>query len=105
MRNSIRKRKYQCKSTNKKNDLLLYNISSIGIIVEVLIGAILGIALCYGFMIFFIVFRWNPLLSVGIFFTIIIVAIFLVLLFKYIFTSVMIKKREVEILEKILNKI
>ncbi|RAX52687.1 hypothetical protein CCY99_06860 [Helicobacter sp. 16-1353] len=104
MRNSIRKRRYKPKSVLNSNKVFLYNFAFISVIVEILIGAVLGIALCCGFVISFIVFKGNLLLSVGIFCVILIIAVFLVLLFRYIFLSVLLKTKEIEILEKILIK-
>lgn len=103
MKNSIRNRKYKPQSELKTTSFL-YNFSSMGIIVEILIGAVLGIAICCGFIFSFIILRGNLFISLGIFLIILILALFLVFLFKYAFMIVMLKVKEIEILEKILHK-
>lgn len=84
-----------------KNGALLYNLKSISIIIEVLVGAILGIALCFGFFFAFFILRGSLVLSLGIFFIILIIAAFFVLMLKYLFVFTALKMREVGLLEKI----
>ncbi|MGX3011893.1 hypothetical protein ACWIUD_10125 [Helicobacter sp. 23-1044] len=84
-----------------KNEAFLYNLKSIGIIIEMLIGAILGIALCFGFFFAFFVVRGSLLVSLGIFFIILIIAAFAILVLKCMFVLVGLKLREIRILEKI----
>lgn len=104
MKNSIRKRYFKPKSSIKSDSVLLYNISFITTLTEILIGAILGIALCLGFIFSFFILKGSILVSVVLFCVIIIIAVFLVFLFKYVFLSVILKTKEIEILEKIYLK-
>ena len=90
------------KSPDKSS--IWYNLSSIAIIIEVLVGAILGIALCFGFFFAFFMLRGSLLVSLGIFLIILIIATFAVLVLKYIFVLVTLKLREIELLEKITRK-
>ena len=83
---------------------LWYNLSSMAIIIEVLVGAILGIALCFGFFFAFFMLRGSLLISLGIFLIILIIAAFAVLVLKYMFILVTLKLREIELLEKIAGK-
>ena len=83
---------------------LWYNLSSVAIIIEVLVGAILGIALCFGFFFAFFMIRGSLLVSLGIFLIILIIATFAVLVLKYMFILVTLKLREIELLEKIARK-
>lgn len=87
-----------------KNGALLYNLKSISIIIEVLVGAILGIALCFGFFFTFFILRESLVLSLGIFFIILIIATFFVLMLKYLFVFTTLKMREIGLLEKIIKK-
>lgn len=86
-----------------KNSALLYNIKSISIIIEILVGAILGIALCLGFFFAFFVVRGSLIFSLGIFFIILIIAAFFVLILKYLFIAVTLKMREIGLLEQVLK--
>ena len=104
MKNSIRKRYYKPKSSIKSDSVLLYNISFIATLLEILIGAILGIALCFGFIFSFFMLKGSLLVSIALFCVIMILAIFLVLLFKYIFLSIVLRIKEIEVLEKIYLK-
>lgn len=83
---------------------VLYNLKAIAIIIEVLIGAILGVALCFGFFFSFFILRGNLIVSFGVFFIILIFAAFGVLMLKYLFLLVSLKLREIELLEQILKK-
>ena len=83
---------------------LWYNLSSVAIIIEVLVGAILGIALCFGFFFAFFMIRGSLLVSLGIFLIILIIATFAVLVLKYLFILVTLKLREIELLEKIARR-
>lgn len=120
MKNRIKKRRFDaldlpidsCGSANlnganlKSPDKssIWYNLSSIAIIIEVLVGAILGIALCFGFFFAFFMLRGSLLVSLGIFLIILIIATFAVLVLKYMFVLVTLKLREIELLEKIARK-
>ncbi|MGX2982095.1 hypothetical protein [Helicobacter sp. 23-1045] len=110
MKNRIKKRRDSAKNAESsanlanlslKNEAFLYNLKSIGIIIEMLIGAILGIALCFGFFFAFFVVRGSLLVSLGIFFIILIIAAFAILVLKCMFVLVGLKLREIRILEKI----
>ena len=90
------------KKPDKSN--LWYNLSSVAIIIEVLVGAILGIALCFGFFFAFFMIRGSLLVSLGIFLIILIIATFAVLVLKYLFILVTLKLHEIELLEKIARK-
>ena len=90
------------KKPDKSN--LWYNLSSVAIIIEVLVGAILGIALCFGFFFAFFMIRGSLLVSLGIFLIILIIAAFAVLVLKYLFILVTLKLREIELLEKIARR-
>lgn len=83
----------------------LYNFTSMGIFIEILVGALLGISLCFGFVFSFIMLRGNLVISVGIFIIILIFAIFLVLVLKYVYFIASLKAREIELLESINNKL
>lgn len=83
----------------------LYNFTSMGILIEILVGALLGISLCFGFVFSFIMLRGNLVISVGIFIIILIFAIFLVLVLKYVYFIASLKAREIELLESINNKL
>lgn len=103
MKNLIRKRrdsalKHNCDS---KNASFLYNVQSVSIIVEVLIGAILGVALCFGFFFAFFVLRGNLIISLGVFFIILILALFAILILKYMLVLVTLKIKEMKLLENI----
>lgn len=104
MKNSIRKRYYKPKSFTKSDNALLYNISFITTLSEILVGAILGIALCLGFIFSFFILKGSILVSTALFCVIMVLAIFLVFLFKYVLLSVILKSKEIEILEKIYLK-
>lgn len=88
-------------SIDKKS--FFYNFNQMGILIEILIGAILGLSICFGFVFCFFIFGGNIFISFGFFLVIIIVAIFLVLLLKYMFLLVMLKIKEIKLLEKIAN--
>lgn len=110
MKNRIKKRRENvdlpiCANlpkTDKNN--FWYNLSSVAIIIEVLVGAILGIALCFGFFFAFFVVRVSFIVSFGIFLIILIFATFFVLVLKYMFILVMLKIREVGLLERIARR-
>ena len=110
MKNRIKKRRENVDSpiganlpkTDKSN--FWYNLSSVAVIIEVLVGAILGIALCFGFFFAFFVVRGSVLISFGIFLIILIFAAFFVLVLKYMFILVMLKIREIGILERIARR-
>lgn len=107
MKNRIKKRRENVDlpiganllKTDKNN--FWYNLSSVSVIIEVLVGAILGIALCFGFFFAFFVVRGSVLVSFGIFLIILIFATFFVLVLKYMFILVMLKVREIGLLEKL----
>ena len=84
--------------------IFLYNLKSIAVIIEVLVGAILGIALCFGFFFAFFVVRGSLIFSLGAFLLILIIAAFFVLVLKYMFVLIFLKLREIELLEKIARK-
>lgn len=120
MKNSIRKQRYhsinkidinnnKIADINKNKDLqksaFLYNFASMGIFIEILVGALLGISLCFGFVFSFIILRGNLVISIGIFIIILIFAIFLVLVLKYVYFIASLKTREIELLETINNKL
>lgn len=98
MKNSIRKRRYKRKTDEVTDSVLLHNLSSIGIFVEILIGAVLGVSICFGFVLSFLVIKGSILFSTALFMLILIFAVFFVLLFKYVFLSVMLKVKEIELL-------
>ena len=104
MKNSIRKRRYKPKSSSKLDSIFLHNITFVTTLAEILIGAVLGIALCFGFVLSFFVIKGSILVSTLLFCVIMILALFLVFLFKYIYLSAMLKMREIEILDKIYHK-
>lgn len=83
----------------------LYNFTSMGVFIEILIGALLGIALCFGFVLSFFILKGSLILSLGIFFIILIFAIFLVLVLKYVYFVASLKAREIELLESIDSKL
>lgn len=101
MRNSIKKRRFKPVSALKSDTSFLYNFSSIAIYAEVLIGAVLGVALCFGFVFSFFLLGGSIFVSLGIFFSILIIAVFFVFLFKYVFIATALKVKEIEILERI----
>lgn len=105
MKNRIKKRRENADSLNlpDKNNFW-YNLSSVAIIIEVLVGAILGIALCFGFFFAFFVLRVSPIVSFGIFLIILIFAAFFVLVLKYMFILVILKIRELGLLERITRR-
>lgn len=105
MKNSIRKKRYTPKSALNSNKVFLYNFPFIGFVAEILIGAVLGVALSCGFIISFIFIKGNIFISIGVFFVILILAIFFVFLFKYVFLSVLLKTKEIDILERMLVKL
>lgn len=111
MKNRIKKRRENLNSpilseklpkTNQSS--FWYNLASVAIIIEVLVGAILGIALCFGFFFAFFVVRVNLLVSFGIFLIILIFAAFFVLILKYMFILVILKIREIGFLERIARR-
>lgn len=112
MKNLIRKRRKTQDSANlssvikSKDDKFgfLYNLTSVAIIIEVLVGAILGITLCFGFFFAFFVLRGSLVVSFGIFLIILIIATFFVLALKYMFVLILLKLREIGLLEKIARK-
>lgn len=107
MKNLIRKRHLPRTSDCSKGDCgedkssFLYNTQSVSVIVEVLIGAILGVALCFGFFFAFFILRGSLIVSLGIFFIILICALFAVLILKYLFLLATLKMREIKLLEQI----
>lgn len=103
MKNRIKKTRYKPKSITNQNNFL-YNFSSIGIFIEILIGAILGIAICFGFVFSFFVLRGNLFISTGIFLIIMILAVFFVMIFKYMFILITLKIKEIDILDRIAKK-
>lgn len=104
MKNSIRKRHYKHKHSLNLDNIFLHDIAFVNILLEILVGAVFGVSLCFGFVLSFFVIKGSLLVSVLLFFVIIIFALFLVFLFKCIHLSVMLKVKEIEILDKIYNK-
>ena len=112
MKSRIRKRRdYACRaqegaeSSGEDSSGFLYNLKSVSVIVEVLVGAVLGIALCFGFFFAFFVMRGSLIVSLGIFFIILIFAVLFVLALKYMLILVAMKMREIGLLEQILRRI
>lgn len=110
MKNRIKKQKRYTNNLdsptakNLQKSALLYNFASMGIFIEILIGALLGIALCFGFVLSFFIIKGSLIISLGIFFIILIFAIFLVLVLKYVYFVALLKAREIELLESIDSK-
>lgn len=110
MKNLIRKRHSLSRTNCHKSDCnedkssFLYNTQSVSVIVEVLIGAILGVALCFGFFFAFFILRGSLIVSLGIFFIILICALFAVLILKYMLVLVTLKIKEMALLKAIASR-
>lgn len=70
---------------------------------EILVGAVLGIAISGGFFLSFIALSGSLIFSLVLFCVILVVALFFAFLCKCIFFSVLLHRREVELLEGILG--
>lgn len=110
MKNRIRKRIYKPQTSFKKDNLFLSNFTIISKLTEILIGAVVGMGLGYGFIFSFFslpsfLLHTNIFISCGVFISILIFTLLFVLLFKYIFFSIILKVKEVEMIEKILHQI
>ncbi|RDU63966.1 hypothetical protein [Helicobacter sp. MIT 14-3879] len=100
------KNKVSAKEANDlQKDSFLYNSAFISIFIEILVGAVLGVSICFGFIFSFFILRGSLIISLGIFFIILIFAIFLVLFLKYMYFLVSLKVKEVKLLEDINKKL
>lgn len=102
IRHSSNKNRFEWIGVDSK--LEQYNFSFISILSEILIGSVVGIAICLGLIFSFFIVRGSLFLSVFYFVIILVITAFFVLLLKYVFLSVCLKKNEVELLKKFLNK-
>lgn len=104
MKNKIRKARF--KNIDKSSDShLLYNFSFIVVLSEILVGCIIGISIFLGYIFSFIVFKGDIFASLCIFIIILIISLFFILLFKYFILSIILKKKEVYMLEGFLNEV
>lgn len=102
MKNNFRRTKVE--HSDLFENEVIYNSSILTIISDLLIGMIVGVGICFGFIFAFFMLGGSLLFSLFVFIFILLLSASLALILKFIVLVIILKKKEIELLHRILHK-